>query len=297
MGTSGSSRGSQSGTPLVPTWLEEPQAETLPGSDDIGVDVGGDDSAPGNGDQGTLPEPDNTPQPEILPPSEPGRFRNARGNFSRFAASSGNNRSALRRAVRDYVRSGTGGSGNAVRRMGASRTAAGNVLGVFRGFQREGVAETLLHLNLQNLAGGSPEDVFLGLTEVICRDGGSVDEATGREAWLETIAEIDRFGIDNMDSLTVDQIGEVFLSFITHSIESRLYQEIGVNGFRVAENIDDIQGFDAQFRSYIERAVRDSFSFDLTVISAMSDRDIKTVVDRTYSEAWELLELLGDLEG
>jgi hypothetical protein len=29
----------------------------------------------------------------------------------------------------------------------------------------------------------------------------------------------------------------------------------------------------------------------------MSDDDIKTAVDQTYREAWELLELLGDREG
>jgi hypothetical protein len=297
MGTSGSSRGSQSGTPLVPTWLDEPQTGTLPRADDAGDLAGGGNSTSDGGDQGTPQETDAAPRPVVEPPPEPERFRRARGNFSRFAASGGNNGGALRRAVRDYVRSGTGGSANAVRRMGASRAAGSNALGVFRGFQRDGVQETLLRLNLQNLAGGSPQDVFLGLTEVICRDGGPVDEAIGRDAWLETVAEIDRFGIDDLETLTGVQIREFFLSFIAHAVEARLYQEIGVNGFRVAEDIDDIEGFDAQFRSYIERAVRDSFSSDLTALSAMSDRDIRTVVDRTYREAWELLELLGDREG
>jgi hypothetical protein len=181
--------------------------------------------------------------------------------------------------------------------MGASRAAASNALGVFRGMLREGVDETLRHLNLQNLAGGSPEKVFLGLTEVICRDGGPVDEAIGRDAWLETVAELDRFEINDINSLTEEQIREVFLSFIAHSIEARLYQEIGINGFRIAEDIDDIEEFDAQLRSYIERSVRDSFSSDMTQLSAMSDHDIRSVVDTTYREAWELLELLGDLEG
>jgi hypothetical protein len=285
MGTSGSSKGSQSTTPLVPTWLDEPQTGPLPGGDEETGDDGND--APAGQDNG--------PRPAILPPPEPVRFQRARGNFSRFAGSGGNDRGALRRAVRDYVRSGTRGSGNAVRRMGASRTAASNALGVFRDFQRDGVRETLRRLNLQNLIGRSLQDAFLGLTEVICRDGGSVDEATARDAWLETVAELDKLGIG--ETLSSDQIREVFLSFIAHTIETRLYQEIGVNGFRIADDIDDIEGFDAQFRSYIERAVRDSFSSDLTALSVMSDDDIKTAVDQTYREAWELLELLGDREG
>ena len=142
MGTSGSSKGSQSGTPLVPTWLDEPQTGTLPGADDVGALAGGGNDTSDNGHQGTHQEPDATPRPVIQPPPESERFRRARANFSRFAGSGGNDRGALRRAVRDYVHSSTGGSGNAVRRMGASRAAANNALGVFRGFQRDGVQET-----------------------------------------------------------------------------------------------------------------------------------------------------------
>jgi hypothetical protein len=284
MGTSGRTKGSQSGTPLIPTWLDEPQTGPLPGGDED-VSDGGNDAPDGQ---------DDIVRPAIPLPPEPVRFQSARGNFSRFAGSGGNDRGALRRAVRDYVRSGTGGSGNAVRRMGGSRTAASNALGVFRGFQRDGVQETLRRLNLENLAGRSLQDVFIGLTEVICRDGGSVDEAIARDAWLETVAELDRFGIE--ETPNSDQTCEVFLSFIAHTIEIRLYQEIGVKGFQYAEDIANIEEFDSQFRSYIERAVRDSFSSDLTKLSAMSDDDIKAVVDRTYHEAWDLLELLRDRE-
>src|SRR5690606_34505249 len=130
---------------------------------------------------------------------------------------------ALRRAVRDYARSGTGGSGNAVRRMGSSRAAASNALGLFRGIQRDGVQETLRRLNLEELVGRGVQGIFLGLTDVVCQDGGSIDEAIARDAWLETIAVLAEYGLDDLDALTPDQIGEVFLSFIAHSIETLLY--------------------------------------------------------------------------
>ncbi len=286
MGTSGSSKGSQSNTPLVPTWLEMPQTGQLPGAD----------TPANNGNLSEPHEPVIEPPQEIQPLPEPERFRRARGNFSRFAASGGNDLRALRRSVSDYVRSGTGGSRNAVRRMGASRIAASNALGVFRGFQRDGVGETLQNLNLLNLVGGSPQGVFIGLTEVICQDGGSIDEAIARDAWLETVAEIDQFGIDDLETLGADQIREMFLTFISHAVEARLYQEIGVNGFRFAGRLNDIENFDAQFRGYIERTVHDSFSSDLTELSSMSDRDIRSIVDSTYQDAWDLLELLGESE-
>jgi len=288
MGTSGSSSGSGSDTPLVPSWLDGPNTGPLPGGD--GPDAPND----GAGDQG---QPPSEKKPPIPPAAQPERFRGARTNFSRFAGSGGSDLKALRRAVRDYVRNGTGGSKNAVQRMGPSRAAASYALGVFRGIQRDGVQETLRRLNLENLSGRGVQEVFIGLTEVICRDGGSVDEAIARDAWLETIATLDQFGIDDLDTLSADQVKEVFLSFIAHTVEARLYQEIGVNGFEFAENLDGIDGFDEQFRDYIDRTVRDSFTGDLAQLSKMSDQNIRDVVDKTYLEAWDLLQLLGDREG
>ena len=262
----------------------------MPGNDGppAGADDSGNDEADG---------PDDQQKPAIPPAPEAERFRSARTNFSRFARSGGSDGPALRRAVRDYVRSGAGNAGNATSRMAPSRAAASNALGVLRSIQRGGISQALDQLNLQSLSGRGVQDIFIGLTEVICRDGGAIDEAIARDAWLETVSELDQFGIEDFDTLTPEQIREVFLSFVAHSIEARLYQEIGINGFRFSEDLDDIDRFDAQFRDYIERTVRDSFTGDLDQLSKMSDKDIKTVVDRTYLEAWELLELLGDREG
>lgn len=291
MGTSGSTSGSGSNTPLVPSWLEGMDAEPLPGGDGPQAPNNGSDS------QGQPSGEQNSDTKPPMPPSaEPERFRSARSNFSRFAGSGGGDGQALRRAVRDYVRKGTGGSKNAVRRMGPSRAAASNVLGVFRSFQRHGAQETLRRLNLESLSGRGVQDIFIGLTDVICRDGGLIDEAIARDGWLETIAALDQFGIDNLDTLSAEQVHEFFLSFIAHTIEARLYQEIGVNGFKFAEDLDDIQGFDEQFRDYIERSVRDSFTGDLEQLSNLSDQRIREVVDNTYRDAWDLLQLLGDIE-
>ena len=294
MGTSGSSRGSGSNTSLVPTWLDDPPAGPLPGGGDGDQDDGGGDGDHGNDVDG---QANAIPAPAIRPPPEPARFQTARRNFSSFAGSGGADRSALRRAVRDYVSSGTRGGVNAARRMGASRAAGSNVLGVFRGIQRDGVDATLRRLNLGNLVGRTPEDVFLGLTDVICADGGSIDEGIARDAWLETVAELDALGIVDVGALTAQQMQELFLAFITHSIETRLFQEIGSNGLRMAADLDDIQDFETQLRDYIRRSVRDSFSGDMNHLNGLVDRQIRDMVDQTYREAWDLLVIWGDEEG
>jgi hypothetical protein len=89
---------------------------------------------------------------------------------------------------------------------------------------------------------------------------------------------------------------ELFLAFITHSIEGRLFQEIGANGLRVSADLQTIESFEAQLRDYIRRAVRDSFSGNIDQINALDDHQVREMVDRTYREAWDLLVDWGDAE-
>jgi hypothetical protein len=231
MGTSGRSGGSGSNTSLVPTFLDEPPQRPLPGeAPPDGAEAGTNDSDPGP-----------PPRPDIEMPPVPARFQTARRNFSTFARSGGSDRGALRRAVSDYVRSGTQGSTNAVRRMGASRNAGSAVLGMFRGFQRDGVEASLRRLNLDRLIGRPARDIFVGLTDVICQDGGQIDEGIARDAWLETVADLDQFGIDDLNALNIDQIQGVLITFIVHAVETRLFQDIGANGLDIASDLSAIE--------------------------------------------------------
>ena len=295
MGTSGPSGGPDGRTPLVPSWLDDAPAGSPPGGDGDAPPANGAQGAPGEGDAGETPGAP-APLPPIPPTPPPARFQSARRDFSKFAGSGGADPGALRRAGRDYVRSGAGGSRNATKRMGAARTAASGALGVFRGFQRDGTDATLRRLNLGNLVGRAAGDLFTGLTDVICPNGGPIDEGMARDAWLETVADLDDLGIDDATALTTGQMQELFLAFVAHSIEARLFQDIGVNGLKIAADLAAIQAFETEFRSYIRRSVRDSFSGDLRGLATLSDHQITTIVDRTYEEAWDLLVIWGDAE-
>ena len=287
MGTSGSSNGPNPRTPLVPSWLDDG-----PGA----APADGNGTPPPNGDHPTTPGQPQ-PLPPLPPAPPPDRFRVPRHNFSSFAGSGGSDGSALRRAVREYVRSGTRGSSNATRRMGASRATARGVLGVLRDFQRDGVNPTLRRLNLGDLVGRPLEDVFIGLTDVICGDGGSIDEGIAREAWLETVAELEGLDVAAPVVPSPEQTRDIFLTFIAHSVVGRLLQDIGANGFKFAADLAGIAAFEGQFKTYIRRSVRDSFTSGLATPATLSDRQIRTIVDQTYQEAWDLLVAQGDAEG
>jgi hypothetical protein len=178
--------------------------------------------------------------------------------------------------------------------MGASRATANGLLGVFRDIQRDGATPTLARLNLANLVGRPLEDVFLGLTDVICHDGGSIDEGIARDAWLETVAELEALGFVELAAISAEQMRDIFLAFITQSVIGRLLQDIGTNGFKFAADLAAIAAFEAQLKSYIRRAVRDSFSSSLTTLATSSDQEIRVIVDQTYKEAWDLLIAQGE---
>jgi len=181
--------------------------------------------------------------------------------------------------------------------MGASRSAAREVLGVLRGFQRDGVSTTLRRLDLGDLVGRPLEDVFTGLTDVVCRDGGSIDEGIALDAWLETVADLEDLNVTDPTALTPDQMRDIFLAFIARTIEGRLLQDIGANGLKCAADSVAIEAFANQLRDYIRRSVRDSFSSDIGNLPSLNERQIQEIVDRTYQDAWELLVTWGDTAG
>ena len=289
MGTSGQSAGPSSRDPLVPSWLDEPDYEPI---QDSPIESPSESEQPDSEENQEV----SSDQQDSAHEPVPARFQSARLNFTAFAKSSGSNRGALKRAVRDYVRKGSGGSRTAAMRMGASRIAGREVLTVLRGIKRDGAEATLQNLNLENLIGRSVSDVLLGLTDFVCKEGGSIDEGIARDAWLETVAELDQFPTENLEDLTLNQIQEVFLSFVANSIRTRLFQDIGKTGFLTAEDPLAIEAFEGQLRDYVRRAVSDSYSSDLSQLTDLSERSIGIIVDKTYQESWELLSNWGDIE-
>ncbi|HVX90767.1 MAG TPA: Qat anti-phage system associated protein QatB [Candidatus Paceibacterota bacterium] len=194
MGTSSANSGPDGRTPLIPTWLNSGDGAPLSAADDT--------SPNGQAPDGGSPVP---PAPTYRPPPPappyPGRFQNPRANLSRFARSDGSDRRSLGRAVSQYVSSASGGARNAARRMGASTKTASGLLGFLVDAQERGAREALRALNLERLAGSPIEEIFLGLADYVCPDGGSIDEGIAREAFIETIVDLSELGISNLDAL------------------------------------------------------------------------------------------------
>ena len=290
MGTSSAYGGPRGGTPLVPTWLE-PEATEGPEA-----------LVPSDGSEFTADPPIDsdiwTAPPESLPDATPapGRFTAPRSNFSRFAASGGRDRASLGRALSRYVSSSSGGASRATQRMGSARAAGARLLSFLSDAQAHGVGEALQALDLASLAGRRIEDIFLGLTNYVCPDGGTVDEGIARDAFIETIADLSGEGITDLDALTADQMQTVFELYATHAIEARIINDIGMKAVTLPADLRAAASVQMQLRDFVRRGVSDALTNARTTLQALTPSRVLDFVDGVYQTAFGVLRELGQAE-
>jgi hypothetical protein len=170
MGTSNAFGGPGNNTPLVPTWLE-PEIPVLPVTPSSPL-PDGDEQGDGKQPRPIVP----LITPSLVPPvPSPYRFQVARTNLTRFASSNGSDGASLGRAVSHYVSKSNGGARHAARRMGPSRKSGRLLLGFLSDTLARGTQEVLQELHLEELARLPIEEIFLGMIDYVCPDGGSVD--------------------------------------------------------------------------------------------------------------------------
>lgn len=290
MGTSSSYGGPGGGTPLVPSWIDDDGsavAPATPGPDD-GDAADGQSVPPDGGSAADL----TAPQPS--PPR--GRFAAPRANLTRFASSGGSDRRSLARAVSGYVSGASGGAALAGRRMGASRRAAAGLLGFLGDAQARGVPAALRALNLEALAGGTVEEIFLGLADFVCPVGGTVDDGIAREAFIETIVELADEGITDLSGLTTDQMHTVFEIYATNAIEARICNDIGAKIVSLPASPEAAAHVEAQLRDFIRGGVADALFAARTALATITADNVLRFVDEVYASAFEVLRTMGEAE-
>ena len=291
MGTSSPFLGQSGNSPLVPSFLGDEGAPPAAAADGAAQD-----GAPAaDGDPAGQP-PTPPVRPPIPPAGDPTRFSAARNNFSRFAGSGGRDRASLGRAVSHYVGSSTGGARGAAARMGSSRGAGSRLLGFLSDAATRGATEALRALNLGALAGRPIEEIFLGLSDYVCPDGGSIDEGIAREAFIETIADLAGAGITDLDGMTADQMQTVFELYATNAIEARLCNDIGTKTITLPSSAREAASVQAQLHDFIQRGVADALTVARAAAAALTPDRVLGFVTRVYEQAFGILQTLGDAE-
>lgn len=292
MGTSNANGGQGGNTPLIPSWLPPdgspaptPQPPAAPPPLPPDPPPGAPPSAP-------------APMPPVLPPIPPpgpgDRFTAPRSNFSRFVSSGGTDRASLGRALSSYVSSASGGSRTAAQRMARSPASGAPLLNFLSGAVANGPREALRALNLERLAGRPIEEVFLGLMEYVCPEGGTVDEGIARDAFIETIADLAESGIDNFDALTADQMQTIFELYATHAIETRLCNDIGTKAITLPADAVQAASIQQQLLDFVRRSVADSLTQARTAMQALTPERVFGFVTRVYEQAFAIMHSMAE---
>jgi len=276
MGTSSANKGtSGSGTPLVPSWLEEPGDWT--------------DQEPEGSDTPT----DSPPIPE---PGEPDRYTAPRSAFSKFARSGGTDRANLGRAVAGYVSRSSGGAAGAAQRMGSSRRTAARIVSFLGDAARRGINEALKALNLPGLAGRPIEEVFTGLADYFCLEGGGLDVDIARDAFMQTVGDVAEQGVTDLNNLNFDQIQAVLEIFMTHAIELRLYNEIGTKAIVLPADTAAINNVQAQLHDFIANGVADALSEMGGSLPTLAQDQVPAFLDSVFENAFIVLAAMGEAQ-
>lgn len=278
MGTSSPFGGPGNHTPLLPDWADddmESSPDDEPGDDNdnandrpSSTDDNDDNQPPetgnpDNSDEGQKENDEKQPEQAV----DPLRFRMPRGNFTRYVTSNGTDTNALGRAIQGYVSKGVGGSRNAARKMTGSRKAAGSLLNILRDVQTKGLREVLRTFSLESLTGKSPKEILAAFTDIVCSPGGTIDEAIARDAYVETIIDISTT-IEDLGAITEDQVNVILTQFITRSIITRIFIDIGMTL--------DFQTISGENANYLSQA---AFGF---VLGLVQDR-LMTAIQNTRS--------------
>lgn len=286
MGTSGSYGGPSPGSPLLPTWLDPI------GSPPVGPGLPPPDDATPDGSPPPVPNaPPDRPAPQAAFPTN---FTAPRGNFTRYARSGGNDRASLGRAISSYVSEGTGGARRAAQRMGSSRGTTARLATFLGDVSNRGAQAALRSLNLEALAGRPIAEVFLGLADFICPEGGTVDEGIARDAFIETVAELAGLGITDLDSLTPAQIQTVFELYAAHAIEGRICNDIGTKSVALPDDVRAVERLQRQLNDFIRRGVSDAITRAQTDFRTLTQEQMNRFVDSIYEAAFDILQTLAE---
>jgi len=198
--------------------------------------------------------------------------------------------------VSGYVSGAAGGASSAARRLGASRKATVNLLSFLGDVQARGVQAALRALNLEALAGRPVEEIFIGLADFVCPDGGTVDDGIAREAFVKTIVQLSEEGITSIESLSTDQMQTVFELYATNAIEARLCNDIGAKTISLPASPQAAAHVQAQLRDFIRRGVADALTTARAALEALTPQTALRFVDDVHTSAFNVLKTMGEAE-
>lgn len=291
MGTSTPFGGPKNGNPLIPSWLEpsESPGESAPSENDGASREEGSDAADDRSDPAKLPdsEPD---KPEGIYVRPARRLMNQR--LRSEAAGDDGGRERIGRALSSWVHLGSGGASTAARRSSAASSGAVGRLSDFL-FEAAGagIREVVRNLDLGSLVQRSLREIYVSLVDIVCGEGGDLDESMNRDAYVTAVDELMAIeGID-LEKPSVDTINLLIERFIVGTIDNRVKNAIANGIVLLPDSVDAARVAEQDVRGFVSGAVHSAM---MGVGRILSPQRIRTALDEIYDRAMNVLAAYGD---
>ena len=188
-----------------------------------------------------------------LPPSDPNRYRSFRSSFGEYL-SSGGGRSALEKSLGKFANQATGGANVGPRRLGKV-VSAGGAFG-------ETLKAIANHTNVPGLdtsqfAGKTVDQFAQAIGEFVSGDSPDADSinCAVQEA-IETVLDLD--ADFDPSSLTDDDIAQIMIEYLAHSIFQLVVNEAG-NSWNRSNDIEDTVRCEKEVLDLTREHVEQSF--------------------------------------
>ena len=279
MGTSLSSSGSPSSTPLVPPWVPDPEPppDEKPGDDDAG---------PPDSDAPDQPAP---PPAQPVPIAPPARFGPARWRLGRFARTG--SADDMRIGVGRYVRKGLGGGGTAVRRLGGTVHTAGVLFGALSAAASGQVPEPGSELDPAVLSGRSADEIMSAVVEAVRPVDGTLDGEASRTAIGKALSELlTQFPDADLLSLSEAQCLYAVERFIAWDVFNRFQLDLGKTIQEKAPSIVSALSRLKEVRDFIMQSVAAEFRKLTSGTVALGRKKVTAIVHAALGQVIGVFE-------
>jgi hypothetical protein len=274
---------------MVPPWVPpldppfEPAADPQNTETDPAADPQ-DNPEAGPQTQLAVAPPASASIPMLAPPA---RFGGARTSLGQFA-SSGNSRD-MRRGLRNYVRTGYGGSGGTVRRFGGTVATANALYGTLSGSAAGEASGSPLDPLL--MAGRTAREIIDAVVEAVRPADGTQDAETQRSAIQGALSELlTLFPDANLLNLTEQQREFAIERFVALDVFGRFRLDVGK---ALQHKSPDAKAALARFkevREYIKETIAAAFRTLRTAGNRITTARVKEFVRSALLETFQVFE-------
>lgn len=273
MGTSSSYAGPGAGSPLIPPWHNNNEAEEL-------------DAAP--------PEDESEkPAPRQVAPTV--RLIPARRWLRQYAAGAGVD--ALGRSLGHYVR-GMGGASGAARSAPAGRMATRRLGAFLSDVAAEGVEAAIRGLGLTQIIGSPAEEVLAAIADTLAPRGASLEESIARNAMSATLWDLyvlyslDDGEISRLNGMDTQDVRTALKLWVSNYVYERfLHVMLGTLRGEVTTE-DALIAIEREIKSFIRETV--ALELDATDVLSASwgEPQGDRIAERTLLQAYTVWEAM-----